>query len=430
MKFEYLHPADQLVMIMQRIYERGMTTTSGGNLSILDDNGDIWITPAGIDKGTLTRADIICVKPDGSCVGPHTPSSELPFHQSVYRRRPDIRAVLHAHSPALVAFSTVRKLPEIDLIPTVRKTCGELAMATYAVPGSAKLGENIGKEFDKGVNIVLLENHGVCIGAKDLFAAFMAFETLEFSANLEIVASKIGKPNNLSPEAFKVTQTDWHTRMDDYIPRLHSTEERAARRDMITLIHRSYRQGLFSATHGTYSVRLSDGSFIITPFGQDRAYLCEEDLVRIKSGMKEEGKIPSRAVRLHEEIYKNNPDIGAVLLAHPLHVMAFAVTDAEFDPRTIPESYILLREIQKCPFDAIYSDPEGTSKRFSEQVPAIIFKNDCVVVTGKTLLQAFDRLEVAEATAHSIVCAHDVGNIAFITDSEVADLKKAFNLKD
>ena len=91
MKFEYLHPADQLVMIMKRIYEHGLTTTSGGNLSIKDDNGDIWITPAGIDKGTLTRADIICVKPDGTRIGPHTPSSELPFHQSVYSRRPDIK---------------------------------------------------------------------------------------------------------------------------------------------------------------------------------------------------------------------------------------------------------------------------------------------------------------------------------------------------
>ena len=55
MKFELMHPADQLVMIMDRIYRYGMTTTSGGNLSIKDDNGDVWITPSGIDKGNLTR---------------------------------------------------------------------------------------------------------------------------------------------------------------------------------------------------------------------------------------------------------------------------------------------------------------------------------------------------------------------------------------
>jgi L-fuculose-phosphate aldolase len=63
--FHLMHPADQLVTIMERIYQYGMTTTSGGNLSILDDNGDIWITPSGIDKGTLTRKDMIRVNPSG-----------------------------------------------------------------------------------------------------------------------------------------------------------------------------------------------------------------------------------------------------------------------------------------------------------------------------------------------------------------------------
>lgn len=430
MNFEYLHPADQLVMIMQRIYDHGLTTTSGGNLSIHDENGDIWITPAGIDKGSLSRDDIICVKPDGTCVGPHKPSSELPFHRSVYKRRPDIRAVLHAHSPCVVAFSIARKLPEVDLIPTVRKTCGDIAMATYALPGSDELGENIAKEFDRGVNTVILENHGVCIGAKNLFDAFMRFETLEYSAKLEIVAGKIGTPRPLSEEALAMTMTRDHLIMDDFIPRCCSTEERAARRDMIKLIHRSYRQGLFSATHGTYSVRLSDGSFLITPFGKDRAYLSEEDLVRIKSGMKEQNKIPSRAVKFHQAVYEENPEIGAVLLAHPLHVMAFAVTDAKFDPRTIPESYILLREIKKQPLDGIYAGQNEAARQFSPSVPAIIYENDCVVVTGKDLLQAFDRLEVAEATAESIIAARDVGPVQHITKDEVEDLKQAFNLID
>lgn len=430
MNFEYQHPADQLVMIMQRIYEKGMTTTSGGNLSIMDDDGNIWITPASIDKGSLTRKDIVCIHEDGTVEGIHKPSSEFPFHQSVYRRRPDIKAVLHAHPPALVAFSIARKLPCIDLLPTVRQTCGELAMAVYAVPGSDELGENIAQKFDEGVNIAILENHGVCIGCKDMFTAFMAFETLESSARLEITACKIGKPVTIPRENFAVTRTRYHLLLDSFTPRTHTPEECAARRDMIDMIRRSYRQGLFNATHGTYSVKLSDGSFIITPFGKDRAYLTEEDLVRVKAGMAEDGKIPSRAVRFHEAIYNANPEIGAVLLAHPIHVMAFAVTDTPFDTRTIPESYILLREVEKRPFDEIYTKPEETAKCFTEAHPVVMFKNDCVVTTGKTLLQAFDRLEVAEATAHSIVNAHDIGSIQHITDEELDEIKVAFNLKD
>ncbi len=430
MNIAYLHPADQLVMFMQRIYDKGLTTTSGGNLSIKDDDGNIWITPAGIDKGTLTRQDIICVKPDGTRVGPHTPSSELPFHASVYEMREDIRAVLHAHPPALVAFSIARKLPDLDLLPTVRKTCSKIAMATYAVPGSGELGANIGKEFRNDVDIVILENHGVCIGAKDMFTAFMMFETMEYTANLEILSRKLGEPHSLDSEAFRVTETRHHLKMDDFVPNSRSAAELAARRDMITLIRRSYRQGLFTATHGTYSVRLPDGSFLITPFGKDRAYLEEEDLVRVKADMKEQGKSPSRAVRFHSLIYDKNPGINAILQAHPPYAMTFAVTDSEFDPRTIPESYILLRDIEKLPFEDIYQKPEVVAEHFAVNKPALIFENDCIVVTGNSLLQAFDRMEVLELTAHSIINSLNVGPIAHITPDEVEDLKEAFHLKD
>ena len=429
MNINYIHPADQLVMFMQRIYDKGMTTTSGGNLSIMDEDGNIWITPAGVDKGTLNRNDIVCVHADGTVVGMHKPSSELPFHAAVYKMRPDLKAVLHAHPPALVSFSIARKSPSLDLVPSVRKMCPEVQIAVYAVPGSEELGSNIGKCFADGCDIVLLENHGVCIGAPNMFNAFQRFETLEYTANLEILANKIGKPRQLDEEAYRVTMTSTHLKMDDFIPKSISIEELAARRDMITLIHRSYKQGLFTATHGTYSVRLSDGSFLITPFGQDRAYLEEDDLVRVKAGMKEMGKTPSRAVSLHEKIYEANPDIRAILLAHPVHAMAFAVTDTVFDPRTIPESYILLRDVKRMPYGDIYTKQAETASYFGEVTPAALVENDCVIVTGSTLLQAFDRLEVMESTAHSIINAASVGSIVHISDQEVEDLKEAFNLK-
>ena len=429
MNIQYIHPADQLIMFMQRIYDKGLTTTSGGNLSIMDTDGNIWITPASVDKGSLSRRDIICVRPDGTCEGPHKPSSELPFHQSVYRMRPELKAVLHAHPPALVAFSIVRKVPDLDLITSVRRVCPDVRIAKYDVPGSEALGEKIGTVFAAGCDIAVLENHGVCVGAPDMFTAFQRFETLNYAAELEIQARRIGTVRALPTEAYRLSETNHHTKLDDFIPRPYSSEELSARRDMITLIKRSYRMGLFTATHGTYSVRLSDDSFLITPFGRDRAYLEEEDLVRVKDDMKELGKTPSRAVQLHARIYRNNSGIRAILQAHPVHAMAFAVTDAEFDPRTIPESYVLLRDIRKLSYRQFYTGPEQTSRMFGPAVPAIMVENDCVIVTGASLLQAFDRLEVLESTAHSIIDSGPLGKIVHITSSEVEDLKIAFHLE-
>ena len=430
MNIQYIHPADQLVMYMQRIYDKGMTTMSGGNLSIKDSDGNVWITPGSVDKGTLTRKDIICVHPDGTMEGAHKPSSELPFHLSVYKMRPDLSAVLHAHPPALVAFSVVRKTPNLDLLPTVRRICRDVQIATYDVPGSEALAEQIGKVFERGCDIAILENHGVCVGAPDMFTAFQRFETLNYPAQLEILANKLGGIHALPENAYLSGESNFHSRMDDFIPNSHSSEELAARRDMITLIHRSYTMGLFTATHGTYSVRLSDGSFLITPYGLDRAYLQEEDLVRVRESMKEVGKEPSRAVVMHQKIYDAHPDVNAILLAHPVHAMAFAVTDAKFDARTIPESYIQLRNVKKLPYEDIYKNPDAIIDEFKPTHPAAIVENDCVIVTGSNLLNAFDRLEVMESTANSILNTIGLGDIVHISDKEIEDLKVSFNFED
>jgi len=428
MRYDLLHPADQILLMMDRIYGYGMTTTSGGNLSILDEQNQIWITPAGIDKGALTRNDIICVKPDGTVVGHHRPSSEFPFHKLIYEARADLRAVVHAHPPALVSFSIVRRVPDTRLLPNERQICGEIGMAAYALPGSRQLGENIADVFKQGINSVMLENHGVVVGGTDLFKAFQTFETLDFCARLEINARRIGNPSLLSDDQFVTNSEAFDPKLGSFVPEFHGTEERAIRREMCLLIKRAYDQRLFTSTQGTFSHRLANGAFIITPYGSDRKYLEPEDLVRIENGATEEGKTPSRSVRLHQRIYELHPHIDSIIIAHPPNVMAFAVTEHALDSRTIPESYILMRGTPKLPFDAVYRDEETTAARFTKDTPIAIIENNCVIVTGQNLLNAFDRLEVAEYSAKAILSAGCLGDIVHIGPEQIRDLEIAFKL--
>ncbi len=429
MKFEIMHPADQLVMIMQRIYQYGMTTTSGGNLSIRDADGDIWITPSGIDKGTLSAGDMIRVKPDGQVRGIHKPSVEFPFHRDIYRIRPDLRAILHAHPPTMVAFSLARTIPNTRMTYDVLQICSEVVMADYAVPGSERLGSNIAKKFTEGHNVVMLENHGCVIGAKDLFTAFRAFETLDFSGRLQIDAMKLGAPRSLSDEQISRRANLRSPALTEFVPDLVSSEERAVRRDMCGFIHRSYDQRLFTSTQGTFSQRLSDGSFVITPYGKDRKYLEPEDLVLIRDGMSEAGKLPSRSVLLHQAIYQAHPGIGCVIIAHAPAIMAFAVTDAQFDSRIIPESYISLRTLVKLPFMSTENDIEGTVRALNPRTHVLIIENECVLVTGADLLNAYDRLEVLEYSAKALIAVKDIGPMVMISDDEVREIERAFHLE-
>ncbi len=427
-RFDSLHPAEQIVIMMDRIYTGGMTTTSGGNLSILDDNGDIWISPAGIDKGNLTFKDIVCVKADGTVVGIHKPSSEFPFHKRIYEMRPDLKAIVHAHPPALVAFSIVRKIPNTKLIPNMRLVCGGVGLAEYGLPGSRDLGDKIAKEFAKGSDAVILENHGIVVGNTSLYEAFMAFETLEYCARLEINGAKLGKPIGLNDEQIEISRNKNHADMEDLETVDLSTEERGVRREMCQLIHRAYKQKLFTSTQGTFSQKLSDGSFVITPYSVDRNHIVCDDLVRVKDGKKEAGKLPSRSVTMHQAIYNGQAHVNAVIIAHPPNIMAFAVTDQVFDSRTIPESYIMLREIPKLPFGITFMNPEEAATYFDPATPIALVENDCAVITGSSLLNAFDRLEVLEYSAKAVIATRDLGEIVVINDEQVDELEEAFDL--
>ncbi len=434
MQFDLLHPADQIVLIMQRIYAYGMTTTSGGNLSIKDENGDIWITPGGIDKGSLTRGDIVRVQPDGTVIGPHKPSSEFPFHKTVYDRRPDLKSVLHAHPPALVAFSIVRRIPQTFLIPHVHDLCGQIEYAAYALPGSKLLGDTIAEVFARGLNTVLLENHGIVVGALDLFQAFMMFETLDFCARLEISARRMaqianGQLRTLTPGQVTLTARKKHAPLPTFVAGPVSSAERAARRDLCALIHRAYDQRLVSSTQGTFSQRLEGGSFVITPFGLDRKYLEPADLVRIEGGRSEAGKTPSRSVALHQRMYEAHPEVNAVIIAHPPSALVFAVTEAMFDSRTIPESYILLREIPKLPYGTNFTDPEKVVATLTPRTPVVLLENDCLMVAGTSLLNAFDRLEVADYSAQALIAAQELGPLVAINKAQVDELVVAFKLE-
>jgi L-fuculose-phosphate aldolase len=423
--FDLLTPADQIAMLMRRIYEHAMTTTSGGNLSIRDEDGSIWISPSGVDKGTLRASDVVCITPDGSVIGAHKPSIEYPFHQAIYAARPDLRAIVHAHPADLVAFSIVRQIPDTRIIPQAQDICGQVGYAPYALPGSKELGDNIAGCFAKGFDSVLLENHGVVCAGQSLLQTYHRFETLDFCARLHVHARRLGQPRLLTDEQLKVFR---HRKnyLPEYIPVLRTTREKELRKLICEIVHRAYDQHIMTSTEGTLSARLSDDSFLITPYGVDRRYLEPADIVTIAAGQREGGKVPSRAVVLHGEVYARHPEISAIITAQPPQAMAFGVTDAPFNIRTIPESYVMLRDVPKVPFGMQVTEEAKLAAMLGGDCPVVLIENDALVAVGSSILQAFDRLEVAEFTARSILRAKLLGPLVGMDEKQVQALCDAF----
>jgi L-fuculose-phosphate aldolase len=421
-----LHPRDQIILIISRIYKRGMTTTSGGNISIMDENGDIWITPAAVDKGSLQPEDIVCIKADGTINGRHHASSEFPFHRAIYEIRKDLKAIIHAHPPALVSFSIVRKIPETNIISQARNICGPVGYAGYELPGSEKLGASISEQFRKDFNAVIMENHGTVVGGHNLDDAFQRFEMLEFCARTIIYSNVIGKPQYLLDDQIEEFEDQLSTLLPEMTEVKHPSDEREKRTEICRIVHRACNQGLMIGSYGTVSMRWRGNDFLITPTNKSRWNFQPEDIVQIRDGKREPGKTHSRSTWLHQSIYKKNPDINSIILTQPPYLMAFAVTSALLDVRTIPESWIFLQDIPALPFGEHFKDRTIIPDYLMKGFPALIVRNDSVIITGDKLLQTFDRLEVAEFSAKSLVMAKPLGNMIPINDAQVAELRKVF----
>ena len=421
-------PRDQLVATMKRIYDSGMTTLSGGNLSLKDEEGDIWITPAGVDKGKLTPADIARVRVSGEVEGRRSPSSELPFHTAIYERRPDLGAIVHAHAPALVAFSIVRNIPHTDVLPHVHRLCGPVGYAPYALTGSHRLGETIAATFAEGYNVVLLENHGAVTAGPDLLTAFQRLEAWEFCARSSLQAQMLGAVRRLDEDELALFKTapPPDAVSQPAAPQPPDERERALRRQVVEMARRACERQLMASADGVISVRIDDNRFLITPAAADRCNLVQEDVVLINRGRHEPGKTPGPAVGLHTAVYEKRAPVNAVITARPPHATAFTLAGAPFATRTIPESYIMLREVPLVAYADRYQAVDHVAARVSADTPVLLLRNGGALTSGRSLLEAFDRLEVLEFSARALLDSAAIGPLKPIGDAAMEKLKETF----
>jgi L-fuculose-phosphate aldolase len=417
-------PAAAVAEAMRRIYDAGLTTTSGGNVSTRADDGRLWITPAGLDKGGLTAEAVAVVAADGSAMGTHRPSSELPFHREIYRRRPDLRALVHAHPPGLVALSICRQKPELRLLAGVAAVCGEVGFAPYELTGSAALGERIADVFASGANVVVLENHGVVVGGRDLDEAVRRFELAEHCAQVAIKAASLGPARPLERDRDQTVRGE-SSRQSEPIE-----GDGAIREELAALARRAARHKLAQSGLACFSARGRNDetdAIFFTPPAADCVRLKASDVqaVRLRAAA------PSNdTLAAHVAVYKARPEVGAIVSAAPSHLAAFCVTGETLDTRTIPESFILLREVAHLPASAASDGGETLARTLSLRRPAALAANIGAVVVGRTPLEAFDRLEVLESTARSLLEARALGEISPMSRAALEALARAFSLED
>jgi L-fuculose-phosphate aldolase len=182
--------------------ERGLLCSSDGNLSARTNDGRILITPSGVYKATLAPQDIITIDLEGNVLEARDglrPTSETLMHLEVYRQRPDVRAVLHAHPPYATALTIAGQPFPVDMIPEVLFMLGDVPTAEYATPGTIDLAHSI-RDLIRAHNCVLLSHHGSLNVGQTLEEALVALERLEHAAKVFCIAQNLGAVSRLPAE--------------------------------------------------------------------------------------------------------------------------------------------------------------------------------------------------------------------------------------
>ena len=172
---------------MRRLYAQGLTTTSGGNLSVRFSESKILITPSASDKGRMKGTEIGIMGIDGKILSKFKPSIESSMHLKIYGARPDIKAIVHAHPVVASTFAATDARINCRLLAESYAILGKPAYAPYRLMGTEKLAEVVA-ETAKSANCIIMKNHGALTVGRSLLEAFDRLEVLETCAKMTLIS--------------------------------------------------------------------------------------------------------------------------------------------------------------------------------------------------------------------------------------------------
>lgn len=187
----------EIVNLGKMLHQRGYIAATDGNLSVRLDEDRVLVTPTGMSKGTMKAADMVVVDMSGRQIkGYRTVTSEIGMHLLIYRMRPDIHAVVHAHPKTATGFAAAGIALNQPLVCEIVIGLGQIPLAPYGTPGTPELAATL-RPLIPDYDAILMANHGVVTYGSDLQSAYMKMETVEHFAEITLVTRLLGQQQPL-----------------------------------------------------------------------------------------------------------------------------------------------------------------------------------------------------------------------------------------
>jgi len=185
---------EELIEYSKLAWDRGLTESTGGNMSVRIDANTIYITPHSSIKHFLKPKDIIKISLDDRVIeGDGEPSSERKMHFLIYKERPDINCVFHVHPTYATAFAVSGERIPINTLPEAALLLREIAYLPYRMPGTQEFADVFTPELKAGRDIFILQNHGVTVIGKSIKAVYEKLETLDFVSKVVLTLKMSGE---------------------------------------------------------------------------------------------------------------------------------------------------------------------------------------------------------------------------------------------
>ena len=188
----------EVVQVCKRLYDKGLIAGPDGNVSVRLSADRILVTPAGMSKVDVQPDDLVELSLAGKHLRGHRrASSEVLMHLRIYERRPDVRAVVHAHPPLATGFAVAGESFAACVLPEMIFQVGWVPLVPYATPGTPQLADAF-EPFLADHDAFLMANHGATAVGPTLTLAHQRMESLEHSARILLAARLIGRVNTLT----------------------------------------------------------------------------------------------------------------------------------------------------------------------------------------------------------------------------------------
>ena len=189
---------DDVVRFGKMLHQNGLVAATDGNLSVRMGDGHVLCTPTLMSKGMMEADDLVVVAENGRKVsGRREVSSEIAMHLFIYRNRPDVNAIVHAHPPTATGYAAAGIPLDTALCSEIIVTLGSVPLAVYGTPGTPELTEALAP-LVADHQAILMANHGVVTYGEDLLTAYMNMETVEHYAKIALVTHMLGRQQPLS----------------------------------------------------------------------------------------------------------------------------------------------------------------------------------------------------------------------------------------